>query len=284
MQKWGLVLVVVLVIAGCAPSEPEALPTVAMLPTETFTPVASATPELSATPTPTATNTFTATPIPTFTDNPTLTPSNTPTQTFTPTQTNTPTNTPTPLPPTANPTAFAIASATAIVIERPVFATFTPAPIGEVARPTSTGTPQIIADVIISEAQFQEEVTRLLTGKTDVADAEIDFTPQGVNVTLTALGGQAFTTGSFFVYFQMSEQGFDNFVVASADSSDLFVMNGGGLPSEAFVNSAYGTVVPAVFEAFNFILNQRLGEGKHDLDNLVIDDSQMYISLLVVRP
>lgn len=168
--------------------------------------------------------------------------------------------------------------------QRPVIATFTPAPPGVPARPTSTGTPQVIADVVITEAQFQQEVNRLLEGKRDVAQAEIDFTPQGVRVALSASGGQAIASGEFTVYFSMSQPGFNNLLTVYADSPEAFQMVGGLPPSEAFVNVAYLEVVPAVFAAFDNILNQRLGQGRHNLDNLILTDREMLVTLLTVAP
>lgn len=170
------------------------------------------------------------------------------------------------------------------MIERPIISTFTPVPANVTARPTSTGTPQAVADVIILEGQFQEEIDRILRDNSDITDAEINFTPDGVQVIMTASGGEAITTGSFIVYFKPTNEGFDNFLTVYADSPEAFAMNGGGTALEQFILTAYNTAVPSVFEAFNVILNQRLGEGQHDLEKLVITNEQMEITLYVPRP
>ncbi len=108
MRKQAILLVIVgmLLLAACAPTEPP-LPTLAALPTatDTFTPSPTFTP--SNTPTPTATNT----PTPTATFTPTITP----TPTASPTVTNTPRPSPTPtntitLTPSATPTPTATAT------------------------------------------------------------------------------------------------------------------------------------------------------------------------------
>ncbi|MFQ3648365.1 MAG: hypothetical protein SNJ54_17030 [Anaerolineae bacterium] len=271
MMRLILLGLLALAVASCTPSE-EPLPT--LVPTLTPSPEPP-TPE----PTATATHTATLTLEPSATA--TFTPTRTPTATFTPSATLTPSATFTATP---NPTLVAAVSATALEAQRPVIATFTPAPPGVLARPTSTGTPQVIADVVITEVQFQQEVSRLLQDKPGVDQIEIDFTPQGVRVTLSALGGQAIASGEFTVYFSMSQPGFNNLLTVYADSPEAFQMVGGLPPSDAFVNVAYLEVVPAIFTAFDNILNQRLGQGRHNLDNLILTDREMLVTLLTIAP
>jgi hypothetical protein len=69
-----------------------------------------------------------------------------------------------------------------------------------------------------------------------------------------------------------------------ADSPEAFRMVGGLPPSDAFVNIAYLEVVPAVFATFDNLLNQRLGQGRHNLDNLVLTDREMLVTLLTTAP
>jgi len=154
-------------------------------------------------------------------------------------------------------------------------------PAGANARPTSTGAPQVIADVVITERQYEEEVTLLLQDSTTIRTVEIGITPEGVRVTISALAGDAVTTGSFFVRFTLSDNELNNFITVQADPPSLFSMNGNIVPSDAFVEVAYNEVVPAVFEAFDVILNQRLGTGEHDLDGIRFVAGQIDISLLV---
>lgn len=276
-----LCLLVIVVIAACQPTpEDNTLPTVAVLPTETATNEPMETPTQTATATETHTPTETRTPTHTATATLTETPAPTETATHTPTLTRTPTRTPT-FTSTPNVVAAAQASSTARVLEAPTLATFTPAPAGVQARPTSTGTPQVVADVVITEFQMQEDVDRLLVGKANVQSALINFTPEGIRVSTTLRTGDVFASGSFLVRFEMSQVGFENFVIISADSPDAFVMANNLPPSDDFVGIAYQDVVPAVFGAFNDILNRRLGEGRHNLDNLFFTEDVMAVSLLV---
>jgi hypothetical protein len=264
-----------LLLASCAPAE-EPLPTLAPTLTPSIEPpTASPTSTSSPTAAPTATPTVEPSATATSTASPTATATFTPSPTFTPSATFTA---------TVNPTVQAAASATAAQIQRPIFATFTPAPPGVPARPTSTGTPQVVADVVITEAQFQQELNRLLAGKREVDFVEIDFAPDGVRVTLSALAGQAIASGEFTVYFSMSQPGFNNLLTVYADSPEAFRMVGGLPPNEAFINVAYLEVVPAVFAAFDNILNERLGRGRHNLDNLVLTDREMLVTLLTTAP
>jgi hypothetical protein len=288
MKRLWMIVGVGLFLSACQ-TQPEPLPTLVSIPSvepttvaqePTATPTTEATQEVTAEVTPEATTEVTA--------EATLEPSATITETSTPSPepsvTSTATSTPIPATATTNPTVVAIASATQLALEQPIFSTFTPAPAGSQALPTATGTPRVAADVVISEVQFQEELSRLLADNPQVTDAEVDFTPEGVVINLSASGGDAITSGSFTVFFQMSRQeGGNSFLQAYADSPADFRMSGDGVVSDAFITTAYESVVPAVFEAFNFILNQRLGEGRHDLENLVIDDNNMSISLLVRR-
>lgn len=267
-------IILSLLLAGCAPAD-NSLPTLVPTLTPSSLPPTETLPPSVVPPTSIPTITLTPRPSATFTPLPTIT------LTFTPSPTAVDTITPTP---TVNVTAFAAASATAFTIERPVLVTLTPVPLGVVARPTSTGTPEVIADVVITEAQYQEELDRLLADADDITDAQVDFVAGRITVLLSARTRQAITSGSFAVFFDPSSQGFNNILTVYADNPEAFVMSDGGLPGEDFIAVAYEKVVPAVFEAFNTILNQRLGEGNHDLDSLVITNDSLQITLYVPIP
>ncbi|MBL8165977.1 MAG: hypothetical protein JNJ61_28595, partial [Anaerolineae bacterium] len=148
-MRFAALIVVLALLAACQPAAPpqDELPTLLVLPslTPTNTPLPPS-PQAqqsgegpgvgsSATPEPSATPTLTATPQPTQTPRPSRTPT-----------------------PTIEPTFAAVASATSALVEAPRFATFTPAPPGSTPIP---GGPQQMAAVTITEAQFQEEVSRL---------------------------------------------------------------------------------------------------------------------------
>lgn len=266
MKPFTLAAVIVIFAAACQPAvTPErTLPTVVELPSETHTPAATDTPTL--TDTPPATHTSTAT----FTPSATQTASDTPTATLTETEAPT-------LPPTIDTTLRAVASATAFAVERPVFSTFTPVPTGQVAPPTSTGTPEVIAEVLITERQFQEEVNLKIGEMPQVDRAIVDFVPQGIVITVTALGDDnAFTTADLLIFFG-SQQG-----VLSIQGA-LSAEEGAPEPPQEFVTFVTGTFFLEMVDALDVILSQRLGEN-HDLETLVITDETIEIALLVPQP
>lgn len=273
MRRTALIILLAFLAAACQPSDTE-VPTLFVLPS--LTPV----PTETSTATPTDTDVPTETSLPTETN----TPTDIPTETLTPSDTPTPSRTPVPSA-TPNATGAAIGTATAQVLEAPVISTFTPLPPGIIGavRPTSTGTPEVIADVVITQAQFQEEIDRILEDNPDVGDVEILLGEAGLFVTLTASGGEALTTGRFLINFELSvgSGGFDNLVIIQPASPDNFVMRDGNEPSEEFIAIAHGAVTEAVFQAFDDILNQRLGQGQHNLEFITLADGQMGISLLV---
>ena len=278
MRRIALILSVALLATACQQND-VVIPTLRVLPSVT----PSATLTLTLEPTETLAPTDTPEPTATYTE------TEIPTETFTPSNTPTPSRTPIPSA-TANATNAAMGTSTAQVLEAPVFSTFTPPPPGIIVavRPTSTGTPQVVADVIITQSQYQEEVNRLLADNPDVSQAEVVLAEEGVFVNLTATGGDAFATGRFLIRFDLSTgmggDSFNNIVVVQPVSPAEFEMQGGGLPSETFVGVAYGDVTEAVFEAFNSILNQRLGEGNHNLEFVTLENGRMLISLLVPEP
>jgi len=276
MRKIGtLAIILTIILVACQPAqELEELPTVVEFPTETNTPEATATD--SATETPPPTETATNTPLPT----------NTATETPLPTNTLPPTRTPVPSE-TINATVAVRGSATALVVEAPVFSTFTPLPPGGVAvvaRPTSTGTPEVVADVIIQDYQFQEEVNRLIAEIPGISRAQVTFVPEGVQYELTADNGAAFITATVTVPFTFSGGSINNILTIGGpvqidtgnDSEDEEI------PETFLLNVT--EIVVVTQESFNFILNQRLGEGNHDLENIVIADNRMLISLVVPLP
>jgi hypothetical protein len=273
-------LAAALLISGCQPSQPD-LPTLAALPTD----VPTETPRPTDTPTETATNTPTVTLTPTITNTPTATA----TETNTPSPTRRPTLTPTLTPTfapfmtdTPNPNSVRILTATAAIIEAPTLATLTPIPDGAqvTARPTSTGTPLVAADVIITEQQFQEQLELLLADNNDVDSVHVDFQPTGIYVTLTASGGQAFSSGTVEFGLQIVEgERFNNVLVMSVEN---IVMQGGGddIP-QAFFDVATGDLYISLYDSLAAILDTRLGRTDHDLENMTLTDTTMDIFLYV---
>lgn len=276
MDKLRLSLVIMaIILAACQPAPPAAgdLPTRAVLPSATHTT------EPSDTPAPT--ETFTITPSPTLT----LTQTQTPTETVTATRTVEPSRTPTARPTqTVDAASVEAGTATAQVAEAPRFSTLTPVPPGIIGavRPTSTGVPEVVADVVITEPQFQEEMDRLIAADETIERAEVNFVPGAVQVELTALSGDAFVTGTFEVIFRLTSNNINNFV--QIQTSGLFDMQNDLEPSEEFIQFASTQGSLLVFDAFNFILNQRLGEGNHDLEFIDITDDVIGVTLFVPDP
>lgn len=210
---------------------------------------------------------------------PEIAPTNTyePTNTAIPSETSTPRPTATfPPPDTATPsrTPDANASATAAVIEAPRISTLTPIPVEPGVNPP-TPVPFVAADVVITAQQLQAELDQRIVNNPAIEAATltmIEGNPQGVQVRLTASGGQALVTGNVFIAFQLS----GDFVTIGVLEIDI----GGGDPPQRFQEIATGDVLETVIESFDAILTRRLGE-QHDLERLTVRGNQMDIMLLI---
>lgn len=245
-------LFVFLLITACQPAEPQGeLPTLAILPSLT----------------PTATTVITSTPPPTSTPLPTETPTitSTPTSTLIPTRTPSPTITPSI---TIEPTFAAQASATMAVQEIPRFSTFTPAPSGS----QLPGTPAMLADVVITEQQFQEEVNRRIASNPAIERALVNFVPDGIEVELTALGGEAFITGNVLLTIQLSGD------LATIAIGDIRV--NAPQPPEGYVQLVSGDFFLMMVDVLDSILKQRLGP-EQKLRYIAVTDSTIEVTLLV---
>jgi hypothetical protein len=187
------------------------------------------------------------------------TPTPTPTNTFVPATTR----------PTVAGTPDVAASSTAAIEEAPVFATITAAPPNSQVQPTTT--PIIVADVVITEVQFQEELDLRITEFPDMQSAFVNFTPEGVVLTLTASGGDALITGEVTILFQVD----GGLVYISIGAVDV---NAAQIP-DAYAQSI-NNLYQVVIETMDGILRQRLG-NLTDLENIIFTDSAMNITLLV---
>ena len=169
---------------------------------------------------------------------------------------------------TIEPTQAALATSSAAVLEAPRFSTVTP---GGNVRAGST--PPVVADVVITEGQFQEEVNAQVTAYPSIQRARVDFVPGGINVELTALGGQAFITGNVFLAIEMTELG-----AAQITIGDITV--NAPEPPEAYIETVTGDFFVLMVNVLDTLLNQRVGE-ENDLENIIITDTTMEITLLV---
>ncbi len=247
-------LLIALLLAACAPAEQTELPTRAVLPTAAPADLPTVTPTLTHTPAPTLTPSATWTPSPTPTPTDTLPPTRTPTLTATPSVT---------IPPaTAN-----AATATEAVLRAPRFATFTPGP-----GAPPPGTPALLADVVITERQFQEAVNARLPAIPSIAGAILDFVPGGINVELTAQGGAALTTGRVFMSVQLTGE----FATIAIGNIQVNAPE----PPEAYLEVVNGVFFVMMVETLDAILKERLGPDQK-LRDIRVTNTAIEVTLLV---
>jgi hypothetical protein len=258
-------LTLILILAACGSDDSgdetnQALPTLA----EVGADATEEATEVMLIPVATETNERTATEV--VEESPTVEPSNTlpPTATFRPPPTQTPA-------PTIDRTRAAIGTGTAAVEEAVIISTVTAGANSPVT------TPMAVADVVITAAQFQEEVSLRIEDIQEIESARVSFVSgenPGVQVGLRASGGEALVNGTVFIPFQMT----GSFV---AIGGTINVEVGSGNPPQAYVDVALSHVLPAVVESFEAILKQRVGD-EQDLESLeFVDATTMQIRLLV---
>ncbi|MBZ0293204.1 MAG: hypothetical protein K8L99_11620 [Anaerolineae bacterium] len=250
-MKLLCVLLLLSLLAACQSQSPEEgdLPTLAVL-ENVITPSDTPVPATDEVPT----------------DAPTLTPESSKTPVPSATSTPLPTNTDIPetQPPTLTPDSAATSTTSAQ--SAPRFATLTPNPGG------NRTTPQVLADVIITEGQFQEIVNRRVATIDSIESAFVDFVPEGIEVQLTATGGAAFITAEVLVAFDVAE----GFVQISIGDIRMNAAE----PPEEFLTVVGGDFFTMMVETFSELLTQQLG-AQHDLETLVIQGNTMEITLLV---
>lgn len=242
---WFLPFIAVIGIAAACQPAPQPtleLPTLAVL--------SSLTPSDE----PTTTPTVTLTPRPSDTSAPTITSTPLPTNTPRPTETQKPLDS----------TAVGVATSTAAAQELPRFSTLTPS--------GNDAPAQVIADVVITEAQFQEALDQQIASMPSIQTARVDFVPEGILVELTALGGEAYITGRVMVDIQIAGS------FATISIGDIQV--NGPEPPETYVQVVSGEFIPAMLATLDSILNERLGE-EHNLEDLVMTNTSMELYLLV---
>lgn len=264
-------LVSLLLFAACQSSPPAVLPTVAQLPTLAGTSSSQggdatveseSSGEIADADQPSVESSLAPE------ESPTVSPFPTATNTRPPTNTPFPTRTPV-IRPTLEPTQAAIATITA----QPVLSVPTAAP------GATADTSQLVADVVITQAQFQEEIDLLIEDSVDIQSATIDFRPDGINVLLTASGGQAMITGNVLFGVTVASS------VNNPSSSFIIIQvldirsNAPEVP-EAYVNIIGGPLFEAFRAALDGLLSARLGP-EHNLENVVMTHDAMLITLLV---
>ncbi len=249
-------VITLLALPACQPSAATStpgLPTLAVLPSLAPTEAASATPTSTEIPAETV--------EPTATTTVTLPPSNTPLPTSTPLPTGTPFMTLTPTV-TQTPTA----------LHQAVFSTLTPLPPGTLPPP---GTPQQLANVIITRQEFQNEVNLEIGNYPTMQQAIVEFTSDGtIKVQLTALGGQAYITGQVTLSVQVSNG------LAAITTTDISV--NAPEPPQTYVDVVNNDFFTMIVNVLNTILADRVGP-QQKLKDMVVSGDQILISLLVPK-
>ena len=249
-------LALILVLAACQPNaQPtEVLPTVAVLPggaTATFEPTAAKTAE--ATIEATAETTAEAT-VETTAET---------TETTVPKITNTPTTTN-----TVEPTQAAINTATEAALEVPHFATFTAAPAGTLPP---AGNFNQVADVVISEAQFQKAIDTILPSKPSIQSAVVDFIPGAIVVKMT-ISGDTPISGTVTIPVTLQND------LASITISDITT---DPMPvPESYGNVATGDLFTMMVGTLDTIVKGRIGANQK-LKSIEVTDTSIGVMMLV---
>lgn len=250
----------VIVLAACQPAPtPEApLPTLAILPSETLTepPI-----EVEATlPTAEVTAGLTET----------VTPAVIPSETLTPTLTATRTPRPATATLTVEPTQAAISTATQAILEAPRYSTFTPAPDN-----TNGGTTNVVADVSINEAQFQEEVDRNLSAYPSIDRAIVDFIDGAINVNMTITNP---TLGTLSGTVTIP-------VILNGDLAEITIsaiQSAQGNPPQAYIDVATSDLFVMMVSTLDQIVQQRVGP-QQKLKSIIVTNTDIGVTLVVPK-
>lgn len=244
-------LALILILAACQPSaQPtDVLPTVAVLPS-------------GGTPTTVPTEPQTAEATAETTTELTVEPSVTAGEAIVK-----PTDTPT-VTPTVEPTQAAIATATEKALELPVYATFTAAPAGTL--PPASNFNQV-ADVLINEKQFQEELNAALPSKPGIQSAVVDFVPGAIVVKMTTSG---FTPIIGTVTIPVTLQ------------NDLASITISGITTEpmpvpqSYIDLSTGDLFVLMVDTLDKIVKSRIGANQK-LKSIAVTDTSINVMMLV---
>ena len=134
------------------------------------------------------------------------------------------------------------------------------------------GTPAQLADVVISERQFQEGLDARLVGVNGIDRAFVDFVPGAINVELTAPGGEALTTGLVVVTVELTGE------FATISVTDIRV--NAPEPPPVYIEHVSNDLFPALLETLDGILQERLGD-QQKLRKIAVTDNEIEATLLV---
>ncbi len=247
-------LLAAVLLAACQPQpEPPPLPTLAVLD------------ETAAQPTPTQ-ESAPAAEAAAASDTPQAPPAPSDTPTALASATLIPSATFTPPPPTAPPPTATLDLPPTPTLPAVRISTVTPPPGGAVS------TPLALADLVITERQFQNEIDRRVPSIDTIQRVRIDFTPQSINAELTALGGAAFVTGNVQLNIQI-QGGF-----AVITIGDITV--NAPEPPPTYIEVASREFFSLLIDALDTLLNSRLA-GEFDLQELTLTDDTIEVRLLI---
>ncbi|MGQ9886904.1 MAG: hypothetical protein ACUVSX_00295 [Aggregatilineales bacterium] len=248
-------LLAAVLLAACQPApEPPPLPTLAVLA------------DTAAQPTPTQESTPAAEAAAVPSDTPQASPAPSDTPTALASATLIPSATFTPPPPTVPPPTATLDLPPTPTLPAVRVSTVTPPPAGAVS------TPLAVADLVITERQFQDEIDRRVPSIDTIQRVRIDFTPQSINAELTALGGAAFVTGNVRLNIQI-QGGFAVITIGDITVNAL-------QPPETYVEIASREFFSLLIDALDTLLNSRMG-SQFNLQDLMVTDDSILVSLLV---
>jgi len=256
-------LVLILVLAACQTNATptETLPTVAVL-------AGSATAEVTSTTAATEAQTAEITAESTIEATESVSAGGLPTDTAQPTQTSTATRRPVTPTNTVEPTQAAIGTATQAILEAPHYATFTAAPLGTL--PPTNNLKQV-ADVVINEQQFQEEVNLNLLTSTSIQSAVVDFVPGAIKVQMTTSDATPIS-GTVTIPVTLVND------LASITISDI-TSDQQPVPQH-YIDVATGDLFTMMLETLDKIVKTRIGP-QQKLKSIAVTDTAIEVVMLV---
>ena len=260
-------LALILVLAACQPSATptETLPTIAVL---SGSATVEATEAAAATEAQTAEITTEATAESTVEATESISTGGLPTDTPQPTNTVTVTPRPVTATNTVEPTQAAIGTATQAVLEAPRYATFTAAPLGTL--PPTNNLKQV-ADVVINEQQFQEEVNLKLLTSPSIQSAVVDFVPGAIKVQMTTSGATPIS-GTVTIPVTLVND------LASITISDI-TSDQQPLP-QSYIDVATGDLFSLMLNTLDKIVKTRIGP-QQKLKSMAVTDTAIEVVMLV---
>jgi hypothetical protein len=178
-----------------------------------------------------------------------------------------PTDTPT-MTPTLEPTQAAIGTATEAALEAPVYATFTAAPAGTL--PSASNFNQV-ADVLINEKQFQEELNAALPSKPGIQSAVVDFVPGSIVVKMTTSG---FTPIIGTVTIPVTLQNDLASITISGITTEPMPA------SQSYIDLATGDLFVLMVDTLDKIVKSRIGVNQK-LKSIAVTDTSINVTMLV---